>query len=552
MPNTKRPRDLVPTRALVALTVREHRAGIVAWVVGSALAMAFEAFALAKELREFPGGPVALANVVMPAVEAMRPLRWPAERLDTIGGYLTFHNIVLFQAFLAIYGAVQGARAIRGLEERHALESMIASGRSRWGLLCDRALGFLVVDVLIAVGLGAGIALSMMAVGEADTAGSFINALAIGACTLAAYAFGLLVSQLAGTGRGAAGVSVVVLFVLYLITNTWERIGVAGVLRFASPFYWANMSRALVPGYGLDLGSIIMLAAMAVAFLVLAGIAFARRDYGAALWPRRARAGAGAPAVTQRWWLRRPWTAQLAVHRIGLTAWAVSVAAYAAFMMAMQPTVMEAWSMIAFVGDLMGSPQTPKETLYTSFTGDVAAPIVVAFVITQASTWVADLREGRVEAVLATPVSWSRLVFERLVATAVGVAVITLAWTGATVAVSLAVGAPIDLPGVLRLDLVCLLLGVATAVIAAFVVNAVRLPLAVTVLAAYAGAAYLLTWLIPIFEWPDWLGRLTVFDAFGHPYQDWPAWTGLAVLLLLVGPGAVVAARIAERAPKVG
>jgi hypothetical protein len=74
---------------------------------------------------------------------------------------------------------------------------------------------------------------------------------------------------------------------------------------------------------------------------------------------------------------------------------------------------------------------------------------------------------------------------------------------------------------------------------------------AVTVLAVYVGAAYLLTWMIPIFDWPDWLNRLSVFDAFGHPYQEWPGGASLLVLVVLAVPGSVIAARIAERTPKV-
>ena len=102
--------------------------GVVAWVLGGAAAMLFMGLALAQEMDDFPGGAEALAASVMPAVEAMRPLRWPAERLDTLGGYLTFHNIVLVQGFLAIYAAIQGTRAVRGAEDRHSLEQILATG----------------------------------------------------------------------------------------------------------------------------------------------------------------------------------------------------------------------------------------------------------------------------------------------------------------------------------------------------------------------------------------------------------------------------------------
>ena len=77
------------------------------------------AAALAAEMEDFPGGPAGPGRQRRPpGAEAMRLLRWPAERLDTLGGYLTYHNVMLFNLFLAIYGVVQGARDIRGAEER--------------------------------------------------------------------------------------------------------------------------------------------------------------------------------------------------------------------------------------------------------------------------------------------------------------------------------------------------------------------------------------------------------------------------------------------------
>jgi ABC-2 type transport system permease protein len=53
-----------------------------------------------------------------------------------------------------------------------------------------------------------------------------------------------------------------------------------------------------------------------------------------------------------------------------------------------------------------------------------------------------------------------------------------------------------------------------------------------------------------MFGWPDWLNRLSVFWAIGHPYLDWPTAGGLATLLILAVPGALIAAAIAERTPK--
>jgi ABC-2 type transport system permease protein len=172
-------------------------------------------------------------------------------------------------------------------------------------------------------------------------------------------------------------------------------------------------------------------------------------------------------------------------------------------------------------------------------------------VIAQASGWVSDLEQGRVESVLSAPVSWTRLVLERLLSAGVGVMVIVGGVLVAVLTGSVGIDSSVDAAGVGRLLAMSLLLGWGIAALAATAVAAFRSGVAVTLLAVYVGAAYLLTWMIPIFDWPAWVSRLSVFEAFGHPYQEWPPGAGLAVLAVLAVVGSAVAAGIAERTPKV-
>jgi ABC-2 type transport system permease protein len=292
---------------------------------------------------------------------------------------------------------------------------------------------------------------------------------------------------------------------------------------------------------------------MAATLLALATAAFVRRDYGAALWSRRAAASTpGGVADVQHWWLRTWWTANLAQHRWGLVAWTVTAAAFASLMMALQPAVMDAWAMFDFMAGIMGGGSGESaEFLYTSFVVEIVAPVLVGFVIAQAAGWVSDLEQGRVESVLSAPLSWTQLVWERLVSASAGVAVVVVVVVAAVVGGSMTLDTEVDVAGIGRLVVMGLLLGWAIAALAAIAVVAFRSSLAVTLLAVYVGAAYLLTWMIPIFDWPAWLNRLSIFDAFGHPYQDWPGGAGLLVLIVLAVPGSMLAARIAEHTPKI-
>jgi ABC-2 type transport system permease protein len=521
------------------------------WVALGGVAMYGMAFGIASEMDEFPGGREALAASVTASAEAMRLLRWPAERLDTLGGYLTFHNVILINFMFAIYGAVQGSRAVRGAEESHTLEEVLAAGASRAAVVRDRAVGFAVTAFAISLGIGLATAAGLAGAGEPDLAGSLITMGTVGLVGMVGFALGLLVSQVTASARTAAGASGAVLTALYLATNMGDELGPLAGIQFVSPFHYANASRALVPGHGLDLPATAALVAMTIGLLALAAWAFARRDYAAPLWSRPAPPPATSVKVPTVM-LGSVWTAALRRGRAGVAIWAVGAAIGTALMAALQPAVMEVWSAFDFIGALTGGgPGVGAETTYWSYSSDIVMPVIAAFAIAQASGWVADLAQGRVEMLLAGPVSWSRLVLERLLALVVGVVTMTVLALASLAVGGMAVGGTLDAAGLGRAAVGCVLMGAALGGAAAVVVAWVRRGAAVTVLAIVVGGSYLVSLFVPMFGWPEWLNRLSVFWAIGHPYLAWPTAGGLATLLILAVPGALVAAAIAERTPKV-
>ena len=87
----------------------------------------------------------------------------------------------------------------------------------------------------------------------------------------------------------------------------------------------------------------------------------------------------------------------------------------------LEPSVVDMWNKVSLVQTFIGTqPGRSASDQYLSFAAEILAPIVVAYVITRAAAWVADLREGRVELILAGPVSWPRLIGERLAALVAG------------------------------------------------------------------------------------------------------------------------------------
>jgi ABC-2 type transport system permease protein len=510
-----------------------------------AIAAGFDA-----EVGRFAGGAKAMAESMRPGVEALRLLRWPADRLDTLGGYLTYHNVTLFVLFLTLYAAVQGTQAIRGVEPTGLPAEILATGRSRAAVVLDRAVGFAATMGLISLGLGAGLALSMAAGGQPDTGGAFITALAGGLCAYTGYALGVLVSQLTPSARAGTGIATLTVTGLYLLTNVWDEVGPAGAIRYVSPFYYFDFSRALVPGHGLHRPSILLMLATAVAVLAGAAWAYRRRDYATGLLTRPSHASEPARRV-QRPALGHVWSATLLRQRVGLLTWAIAAAAGMAMMAWLEPTVADMWDEFQYTQRLLGTdPGHSVADQYLALAGQFIVPVAIAYVITQAAGWVADLRQGRVELLLSAPMSWPRLVGQRLLATLAAAAVITAAAIAALAAAAAAVGAGVDPAGLARLAADTLLLTAALASVAALVVAWLRSTAAVAALAVFVAASYLLVYLVPLYAWPDWINRLTVFGAYDNPYLEIPAAGGLILLAAMATGGGLLAAIVAAHSPK--
>lgn len=536
---------------LVADTVRGHRWGTLAWVVATAVGMYAIAAGFASEVARFPGGARGMAESMQAGVNAMRLLRWPADRLDTLGGYLTYHNLTLFTLGLCVYAAIQGARAVRGAETDGVPALILAAGRSRPQLLLGRSAGFAATLVLICAGWGAALALAMAAGGEPDAGGSFVTALDCGLAALAAYALGVLVSQLAPSARAGTALAGLLVTGLYLLTNVWQEIGAFGLVRFISPFFYWSRSRALIPGHDLDVGAACALLATSVLMLILAARIYLRRDYAAGLWTPAARRTHAVRPV-QRRALRSVWSAALLRQRAGLLAWALSAAAALAMMGWLEPQVADMWDDFQYTRRVM--PVEPGQSVadaYLSLAGQFVVPIVTAYVVVQASGWVADLRDGRVELLLSAPLSWSALVAQRLLATMLGAALMTLAALAGLAGSAWAVDAEVDGAGLVRLAADTLLFTAAITGVAALVVAWLRRGAAVAALTVLIGASYLLGYLVALFDWPDWLNKASLFGAYGNPYLETPPTAGLLVLAgtALAGTGlALLVARGSAKA----
>ena len=537
---------------LVADTVRGHRVAIVLWMVLGAGTQFAVASMLTQEFNSAPGGGAALAPAVEAAAAAMRVLRWPAERLDTLGGYLTYHNILLLPLLLGLYAAILGSQVIRGDESRGTLQEILATGWSRLAVVRDRSLGVLAIFALIAIGITAGTYAGLAAGGAADLAGSVISVGEAALCAFSFFALALLVSQFTRSTRSATGVSALVMTALYVFTNVWQKAGLLAGLRFLSPFFYFQQSRALVPGHAFDPMATLALVAISAVLLAAAAWAFERRDYASPLWSRRAGAEVLGPARVARPWLSSYWSAMLVRQGLGLLAWSVGAAGFALLVVSLEPEVRKLWGDVEylrrFIAPAGGGSLTDQ---YLSFTGELLAPLAAAYAVTQVSAWITELKQGRVELLLTTPVSWTRLLAERLAGLSVGVLIITASVVLGLVVGAIGAGVPLRADGIARLVATTLLFGLAIGAVGALLAAWIRSELAAALAAVFLTVSYLADLLAPAYQWPAWISRLSIFDAFGRPYLQMPETAGLGLLLGLAVVGFGAAAWLSERSPKV-
>jgi putative exporter of polyketide antibiotics len=461
--------------------------------------------------------------------------------LDTMGGWVEWRALGFLPVFLAVWAVMAATGAGRADEDRGLVEHWLASGIGRWRYLVTRSVAFAALGVVIIAIVVAAAELASIAANEAVPLGPLaLQATGLLGVLLCCYGLALLAAQLVSTRRGAIGVAVAVIGILYAI-DVSARTGGAEAIRWLSPFWLYEQDRALLPGGTIDLAGTIALYAVAIVGVALSSVAFARRDLGSALF--RARAADRPPATTPSKdpLLRVPVLALLDQQRMSLLVWAVGMAVTALFFLSFARTLVD--TMLATPSFRVYLERVGLVT-YTAFIGVVWLSTLVLlmslYAIAQANGWAADDAEGRLEVVLAQPVSRSRVVLERLGALVVGAGVIVLTSAVAVIVGASAAGIEVE-PGML-------FLGTALTVAVAFAFGGLgaagvswRPRIAVVALGIVAIASYFLQELGPLFSWPDWVTNLSLYALYGQPLSGTIDWAKEGSLVAIGVVGAALA-----------
>src|SRR5207248_5858101 len=213
-----------------------------------------------------------------------------------------------------------------------------------------------------------------------------------------------------------------------------------------SPFHWMEKTTSAAPGGTFDVGATIGLAVAALLLLGLAVPIFHRRDVGSGLVSFGRRVHAAVRVASRNVMLRLPFTEGLWEQRIGLSVWAVSTFLVGALMVSVTKSVADALyadpTLAALFSKALGG------NIYEALMGIVwfgfALLILAGSSVVRVSGWATQDSEGRVEMLLSTPVSRTRVVIDRAIEFAIASLVIVVAGSLGVVAKAPSSGLNLD------------------------------------------------------------------------------------------------------------
>jgi ABC-2 type transport system permease protein len=349
---------------------------------------------------------------------------------------------------------------------------------------------------------------------------------------LMALAFGGLAFVLAQfLGRAAAAWIAGFLLVAGPILNNYKTLvpAFAGVAQ-VTPWAWTADHLPLA-GQD-DWASLVPVAVLAAVLLPLGIEAFARRDLGAT----SALPTPGLPAVALG--LRGPVSRSLGERLPLALAWGLGLGAFGLAMAAGSRSLADAF---ATSPDLARTIQGifPGFDL-TSAGGFLQLMVQLLYVVagfaavTLVSGWAADETSGRLELLLASPLSRRSWMFRSGLGVLAAIALMT-----AVVALATGLGAAVAGSDALTPMAGTLALGLFAAALAGVgfaVAGLVRPSAAAETVAVVVVATYLIDLLVPALDLPGWLHRLALTAHLGQPMAGvWDAAGVLACLVLAVG-----------------
>ena len=235
-------------RSIYLKTLRDYRVAILGWGIGMGLVIV-SPMASVAELVKTPEARAALVSLAKTFV-------WNADAIaaDTIGGYATF-KIGIFIFLMGIWPLLAGSRMLRGEEDRSSMDILLSVPRGRARVAFEKLTAMWTALLAMAVIIG----ILAFAGGTAFKAAfGFGDALLFGLdlALLCAVIGGIavLISQFTHERGPAAGWTAGLLLIFIVLDMVHRVIPNTDWISRLSPIYYYNLSKPLVPDYGVSVG----------------------------------------------------------------------------------------------------------------------------------------------------------------------------------------------------------------------------------------------------------------------------------------------------------
>ncbi|MGI8915955.1 MAG: ABC transporter permease subunit [Chloroflexota bacterium] len=532
-------------------TLREGRIAILGWGVGMGLLL----YAVLAAVPSLIATPQARASVV----SLSGSFAWVAEPIavDTPSGYATW-KYGLTIVLLAIWTLLACSRLLRGEEERGSLDALLSLPRGRGRVALEKLAAvwtaLLLMGLLIALLTFAGGQTAKADFGLGDAVLFGLNV------ALICGVFGsiaLLLSQFTPERATAAGWTGGLLLVFVVLDMVHRVIPNSEWISRLSPMYYYNLSKPLIPAYGVNSGALLVLVALNILLSGAALAFFVRRDIGGTValprflrLPERARRPERVLPVNA-WSLRSVYTRSLGTIVVPACWWTLGIAGFAGWMVVIVKQTE------AQMGAIAESSPILKDFLTKVGGGDlglnatmlsvlfVLLPLLImAFAVTQANRWSADEEDGLQELVLTTPQSRLTVLLARFGALATATVVMGVLTLAAAALASAATGLALDGGNLVAATLSIIPLGLLMAALGYALAGWLSTALDTGLLSFVLVIWFFISFIGPGLNWPDTALRLSAFYYYGTPLlHGLPLLDTLAVLAVAVAALALASLR---------
>jgi ABC-2 type transport system permease protein len=207
----------------------------------------------------------------------------------SFAGFVSAEVFVFLPVLLAVYAIVNGSGTLGGEEDSGRLEPIMALPLARWKLVVTKflALAITILVILIIVVLAMVVAFNSLPesvdTGTVTTGGLALAAFAVWPLIMFFGTLSLFLGAYFPTRRAAAVTATVVLLIGYFGNNLVDLVDFLEDIHFLLPFKYYNGRDTLLNG--LNNGDLLIMLGAVAAFLVLAILAFQRRNVTVGDWP---------------------------------------------------------------------------------------------------------------------------------------------------------------------------------------------------------------------------------------------------------------------------